>query len=102
MGLKSHNSCKDLNSSMWIYIYSLINLITNNEERFQTAADVHSVNTSTISINQGIKIFSSLPSDLGSLMNEKAQFKIALKRYLHAHSFYSVDEYWLSKSDSSI
>jgi hypothetical protein len=33
-------------------------------------------------------------------MNEKAKFKEALKRYLNAHSFYSVDEF-LSKTDSS-
>jgi hypothetical protein len=28
----------------------------------------------------GIKVFSNLPSSLKSLMNEKAQFKLALKR----------------------
>jgi hypothetical protein len=37
-----------------------------------------------------------------SLMNEKAQFKIPLKRYLNTHSFYSVDEFPLSKNDPSI
>jgi hypothetical protein len=31
----------------------------------------------------GIKIFSNLPSDPRSPMNEKAQFKITLKRYLN-------------------
>jgi hypothetical protein len=45
----------------------------------------------------GVKIFSNLPSYLKRLMNEKAQFKIALKWYLNTHSFYSVDEYLLSK-----
>jgi hypothetical protein len=35
----------------------------------------------------------NLPSDLKSLMNGKAQFKIALKLYLNTHSFYCVDEY---------
>jgi hypothetical protein len=30
-------------------------------------------------------------------MNEKAQFKLALKQYLNTHSFYSVDEYFLYK-----
>jgi hypothetical protein len=39
-----------------------------------------------------LKIFNNLPSDLKGLMNEKTQFKIALKRYLNTHSFYSVDE----------
>jgi len=26
-------------------------------------------------------------------MNKKAQFKVALKRYLNTHSFYSVEEF---------
>jgi hypothetical protein len=36
-----------------------------------------------------------------SLMNEKAQFKVVLKRYLNTHSIYSVDEFLLSKNDAS-
>jgi hypothetical protein len=31
----------------------------------------------------GIKIFNNLPSSLKSLMNEKSEFKAALKRYLN-------------------
>jgi hypothetical protein len=34
------------------------------------------------------------------LMNEKVEFKVALKRYLNTHSFYSVDEFLSSKNDS--
>jgi hypothetical protein len=34
-------------------------------------------------------------------MNEKAKFKVELKQYLNTHSFYSVDEFLLSKYDSS-
>jgi hypothetical protein len=45
----------------------------------------------------GIMIFNGLPFDLKGLMNEKAQFKIALKQYLSTHSFYSVDEYLLCR-----
>ena len=119
MGVKSRNSCRDLFKRLQIltfpceYIYSLINLITNNEEHFQTNADVHSVNTrhkhclhkptANLSCFQksayyaGINIFNNLPSDLKGLMNEKARFKIALKRYLNTHSFYSVDEYLVSR-----
>jgi hypothetical protein len=64
--------------------------------------------TNTVFINQlltsrfqkgayyvGIRIFNGLLSDLKGFMNENAQFKIALKRYLNTHSFYSVDEYLL-------
>jgi hypothetical protein len=43
------------------------------------------------------RIFNGLPSDIKGLMNEKAQFKIALKRYLNTLTFYSVDEYLLCR-----
>jgi hypothetical protein len=45
----------------------------------------------------GIKIFNKLPLDIKSLMKEIARFKIALKRYLITHSYYSVEEYLLSE-----
>jgi hypothetical protein len=48
----------------------------------------------------GIKIFNSLPSNLTSLVNKKAQFKLALKRYLITHSFYSVDEFLMFTNKS--
>jgi hypothetical protein len=41
----------------------------------------------------GIKISNNLPSNLTSLVNKKAQFKVTLKLYLITHSFYSVDEF---------
>jgi hypothetical protein len=103
MGAKSRNSCRDLFKGLEILtlpcenILSLINFITNNEH-FQTNADVHNVDTrhkhylhkttANLSCFQkrayyaGITIFNNLPSDLTSFMNEKAQFKIALKRFL--------------------
>ena len=42
----------------------------------------------------GIRIFNSLPHSLTILKNEKEKFKVALRRYLHTHSFYSVDEFF--------
>jgi len=48
----------------------------------------------------GIRIFNILLSNLRSLTNKKAQFKVALKRYLNTHSFYSVDEFVTFKNDS--
>jgi len=32
-------------------------------------------------------------------MNEKTQFRIALKKFLYAHSFYSVDEFFACTDD---
>jgi hypothetical protein len=99
------------------YIFSLLNFIINNQEHFQTNSAVHSVNTRNkqhllrpvanltcfqkSTYYSGIKIFNNLPSSLKSLVNEKARFKVALKRYLNTHSFYSVDEFLVSKTDSS-
>jgi hypothetical protein len=48
----------------------------------------------------GIKIFNSLPPSVTVLKNEKAKFQAALRKYIHTHSFYPVDEYMICKDDS--
>jgi hypothetical protein len=97
MGIKSCNSCEDLFKRLETLsvpcacIFSLMNLITNDEGNFQTNADVHSFNTkhkhylhkpiANLSCFQksayyaGIKIFNNLPSDLKSLMMQKHDLK---------------------------
>jgi hypothetical protein len=91
------------------YIFSLMNFFVNGQDNFQTNPSVHSINTrnkhhlhrpiANLSCCQksafysGIGIFSSLPCGLTNLKNGKAQFKVALKRYINAHSFYSVGEF---------
>jgi hypothetical protein len=98
------------------YIFTLMNFVVNNQGLFQTNSARHSVDTrnrdhlhrptANLSCFQkstyyaGIKIFNSLPSNLRSLMNKKAQFKVALKRYLNTHPFNSVEEFITIKSDS--
>jgi hypothetical protein len=42
----------------------------------------------------GVKVFNSLPQSIKNLSNDIKQFKSALKNCLHAHFFYSVDEYF--------
>ena len=90
-----------------------MNFFIKNQETFQTNLSVHSFNTrnnhhlhrpiANLSSFQksafysGIRIFNKLPQNITDLKNEKAQFKVALKRYLNAHAF-SVDEY-LAYSD---
>jgi hypothetical protein len=89
-----------------------MNYVVSNEELFQTNSAIQSVNsrnrdllhrpTANLSCFQksayhaGIKTFNSLPSNLKSLKNKKAQFKLALKRYLNTHSFYFVEEFLTS------
>jgi hypothetical protein len=40
-----------------------------------------------------IRIFNSLPRSLSSRNNEKAQFKVVLRRYLNTYIFYPVSEF---------
>jgi hypothetical protein len=122
--VESTNSCRNLFMRLEIssfpceYMFTLMNFIVNNQEHFHTNLAIHSVNTrnrdhlhrptASLSCFQksayyaGIKLFNSLPSNLRSLMNIKAQFKVTLKRYLNTHSFYSVEQFLTFKSDSYV
>jgi hypothetical protein len=107
---------------IYIYIYPLMMMIFylfiylfKNQETFQTNLSVHNINTrskhhfhrtvANLSCFQkgasysGIKIFNSLPRSITSLKNEKTQFRIALKKFLYVHSFYSVDEFFARADD---
>jgi hypothetical protein len=42
----------------------------------------------------GIRIFNHLPAKLKELSNDQKFFEIALKRFLHANSFYPLEEYF--------
>jgi IS1 family transposase len=88
------------------YIFSLMNFLINNQQNFKTNSSVHSINSrnkhhlhrpvANLSCFQKsafyscIRMFNSLPRSLANLKNEKAQFKVALRRYLNVHSFYSI------------
>ena len=43
--------------------------------------------------------FNTWPSSLTILKKEKAKFKVAVRKYLNTHSFYSVDKYFMCKDD---
>jgi len=42
----------------------------------------------------GIKVFNTLPHYIKEMSNSCREFEINLKSFLHAHSFYSIDEYF--------
>jgi hypothetical protein len=102
----------------YIYIFSLMSFNVNNQQHYQTNSAIHSVNAriGTICTDKsptslcfhknayysGIKIFNSLLSSLRSLMNTKAQFKVALKMYLSTHSFNSVEEFLMFTNKSCL
>jgi hypothetical protein len=97
------------------YIYLLMSFFIGNQEKFHTNSSVHNINTrnkhhlhrpvASLSCFQkgasysGIRIFNSLPRSITDLKNEKTQFKVALKKFLNAHSFYSVDELFTCADD---
>ena len=92
-----------------------MNLFVSNQENFHTTLSIQSMNTrnkhhlhtptANLSCFQksafysGIRIFNSLPRSITNLKNEKTQFKVALKRYLNAHSFCSVDDFQACTDD---
>jgi hypothetical protein len=43
----------------------------------------------------GVKIYNHLPADIKDLADDIKNFKKVLKNYLHVHSFYTVDEFFL-------
>jgi hypothetical protein len=99
-GVKSRNSFRNLFMRLEIlplpckYIFTLMNLVVNNQELFQTqqytvlTLGIRTIFTDLLptfhvfkksAYYAGIKIFNSLPSNLRSPMNKQTQFKVALK-----------------------
>jgi len=49
-----------------------------------------------------IKIFNNLPPYIEDISNNIKKFEICLKRFLHIHSFYSMEEYFQYKSITNL
>jgi len=96
-------------------ILSLMSFIISNHEILQTNSSIHNINTRNkhhlhrpnanlsclqkITFHAGIKIFNGLPPSVTILKNDKAKFKAALRKCLHTHLSYSVDEFFVCKGD---
>jgi hypothetical protein len=112
MGLKKRDSCRDSFKEMKIlplcsqYIYSLMQYIVNNIHLFKRNTEVHNdtrqninlfpLSTSFTKVQKGayylgIKIYNHLPWELKQLSNDQKSFGFALKRFLYANSFYSLN-----------
>jgi hypothetical protein len=86
-----------------------MNFFVNNQENVQTNPSVRSINTRNkrhhhrpvanlsrfqkSSFYSTVRILNILPYGVTNIQNERAQFQVALRRYLNAHCFYSVDEF---------
>jgi hypothetical protein len=117
-GANPRNLCRSLFKKLEIlslsceYIFLLMNFIINNLEHFQANSTIHTENRRNknrlhkpiASLSgaycAGIKIFNSLPPSLKTISDKKETFKVALKRYLNAYTFYCVDEFLQFKEDS--
>jgi hypothetical protein len=99
------------------YIYSLMQYIVNNIHLFTRNTEVHNTDTRQ-NINlfplstsftkvqkgayySGIKIYNHLPWELKQLSNDQKSFGFALKRFLYANYFYSLNEYFNYKCKRS-
>ena len=117
MGCGYRESCRKLFAELKIlpltsqYIFSLLLFVVNNRNYFIPNSIFHDSNTrhrndlhlpqATLAMYQkgvyysGIKVFNSLPRTLKDISSKPGKFKIALKKFLHTRSFYSLDEFFL-------
>jgi hypothetical protein len=47
----------------------------------------------------GVKIYNHLPTNIKNLACDIKSFKKLLKRYLHEHSFYTIDEFFRHRNE---
>jgi len=92
------------------YILSLLVFVVQNRTLFLTNTENCNLDTrkrnnlylpqANLTIYQkgayysGIKIFNNLPSEIKNVGGNQKKFKIALKKFLYAYSFYTLKEYF--------
>ena len=121
---KPTESCREVYKKLKImpfyslYIYSLLLYVINNKGVFNFNNDVHKystrahgnlhvpiINTARFKKGayiSGIEIYNHLPQSIKNLANDEKSFKLALKRFLDQHSFYSIDEYFQYREDKGL
>jgi hypothetical protein len=88
--------------------------VDNNKNQFRLNCEVHSINIrnnsdffqplSHLAVYQkdpfyvGIKVYNSFPTEIKDLSQKIKKFKYCLKRFLHQHSFYTLDKYFNHKA----
>jgi hypothetical protein len=119
VGAHPWTSCRSLLKKLEIllilfqYLLSWMSFIITNQEVFQTNLSLHNLNTrnehhlhrpnGNLSCFQkstffaGITNFQILSPIVTTLKNDKAKFKAALRKYLHTHSLYFVNDLSLVK-----
>jgi len=113
VGVGCRNSCRELFKEQKIltltsqYIFSLLLFIIQNRGHFASNSSFHNISTkkkvlhlphSSLTMYQkgvlysGVKVFNALPATLKDISSNPKHFKVALKRYHLAHSFYCLHE----------
>jgi hypothetical protein len=99
------------------YIFTLLLFIVNNKTLFQTNSEIHSINSRNnydfhrplVNLTtykngthySGINMFNNyLPTHIKILSHNVNQFRLALRDFLHLHSFYTLEDYFNSNSNS--
>jgi hypothetical protein len=115
-GSKSKALCRELFKKLNIlplysqYILSISIYVAQNKHLYVTNQEIHIINTryktnlhppisNTTKYQKGpyysgIKIFNDLPENIKKLSNNIVRFRSALKGFLYANSFYTVDEFF--------
>jgi len=98
MGYGYRESCRKLFMELKIlpftskYVFFLLEFVVNNRNYFHLPQ-------ATLVMYQkgvfylGIKVFNSLPRALKDISSKAGKFKIALRKFLQTHSFYSLDKF---------
>ena len=116
MGCGCRESCRELFKELKIltlssqHIFSLFLLVVNNRDYFVSNSVLYNINTrrkNDLHLPQvslapyqkrvyysGIKVSNGLPKAIKDISSKRKKFKIAPKRYLLKHSFYSLDEFF--------
>jgi hypothetical protein len=115
MNSDSKNSCSKFLKKSYIlplysqYIFSILLFIVKNRPLFNRNSDFHNLKrtchdlhppTANLTLFQkrvcysGVKIYNHLPLTLKQLSYDITKFKTALREFLLANSFYSMEEYF--------
>jgi hypothetical protein len=114
-GQGNRTSCRQIFKQLEIlplksqYIYSILLFVGKHKHFFTTNSDRHNIQTrqrdnlhvpsSSLTVFQngvyysGIKLFNKLPVELKQLVGFPKKFKIAVRRYLVSHCFYTLNEF---------
>jgi hypothetical protein len=119
MGARPKDSCREFFKMLNLLplasqcIFSLALFMVNNKTLFRLNSSIHNFNTrknsnlfqvtTHVMMFQkspscaGIKIGNYLPSDIKDLACDVKHFKKALKKLLHEHSFYTINEFFYTR-----